>query len=609
VEKEGPGRSCGDYPTVPSRSRFRRVRCALGWSVVVTGVASEKAPITDYAALMRKLADLAEPAPNHVRVYRGQNRDYGQMLPTGLRGSPLRSEHIFRAYTTLLASDEELSEANAESFLLWTRVIAQHYGPGSTLLDVTYSVEVALWFALHSLRVAQSRHLFGPPGPFNPQTDTIGSADVMIYERVDTGVLFLFDVPIAGVKHAFDHGALLDVAAAPAVFASSPRVLAQRACLINASAEVPGPDLAHLYACTPIPVGRPMFGCDLVSERSSRLFPGPEEDSWYARFVGIPWTRRLEGTSGLLEIKPPIPVNLFVEPDRPPEELLSRLIVTTPVDVREKAMQIDWCINPPNDVLQQHPLAHSTCLVLEAPVMFNTPTVASGAWNERLLATGLPERVTTYDTNGREASSADMNNLFIEISPLEHTGWELVEHGHPLDAIRALWLVREGSVIVLSYFFQEWPKPGALTGVGCIEFESDTSGLRLRVPFDPNYDRRALDVPEVVRKRLYTALWIARCCSPTPHSAPFPTATLGEPNGESIAIVSWFAGAEARLIEAITPGGTRCVVPRMVGTDAEFRGPVRPDGRAIVPLGRGSFGAHDPAQIPESEQDDKTDAQ
>ena len=106
------------------------------------------------------------------------------MLPTGLRGTPLRSEHILRAYTTLLASDVESPGADAENFLLWTRVIAQHYGPGSTFLDVTYSADVALWFALHSLRAVRSQHLFGPPEPFNPQTDTVGRAEVMIYEPV-----------------------------------------------------------------------------------------------------------------------------------------------------------------------------------------------------------------------------------------------------------------------------------------------------------------------------------------------------------------------------------------------------------------------------------------
>jgi len=555
-------------------------------------------PIIDYRVLERALVELPPPAANHARVYRGQTRDFGKMLPTGLRRTPLRSEHIFRAYTTLLASDVESPGADAENWLLWTRVIAQHYGPGSTLLDVTYSVDVALWFALHSLRAVQSQHLFGPPGPFNPQTDTVGSTEVMIYEPVDTGVLFVLDVPLAEVKRAFDHGVLLDVAGAPAVFASSPRVLAQQACLIHASAEPPGPDLAQLYACPPIPVGRPMSGCALVTEPPSKLFPAPEDDSWYAKLGGIPWSRRLDGAGASLEVKPAIPVNLYVEPRRAPQELFGRLIVTTPVDVHAEAMHIDWCTDPPNEVLQRHPLAEATCVVLEAPVMFSTPTVASGMWSERLLGTNLPERVATYDVEGREAGAADMTNLFIELSPLEHTGWELVERGKPLDAIRALWLVREGGAVVLSYFFQEWPAPGALTGVGCIEFEYDGTVLRVRRTSEQALDAGVPDVPDVIRKRLYTALWIAQCCSQAPHLAPFPGTTVQGKNGTSIAIVPWFASAEARLIEVPSPTDAVCVVPRMAETNAEFYGPGRLDGLAYVELRDGGFGAIDPDEIP-----------
>jgi hypothetical protein len=245
-------------------------------------------PITDYRALKRALVELPPPGANHARVFRGQTRDFGKMLPTGLRGTPLRSEHIFRAYTTLLASDVGSPGADAENLLLWTRVIAQHYGPGSTLLDVTYSVDVALWFALHSLRAVQSQHLFGPPGPFNPQTDTVGSAEVMIYEPVDTGVLFVLDVPLAKVKRAFEHGVLIDAADAPTVFASSPRVRAQQACLIRATSRqartspssTPAPRLRWAVRCR---VARwlpsPRRGCFprrrmTRGMRSSPAFPG-----------------------------------------------------------------------------------------------------------------------------------------------------------------------------------------------------------------------------------------------------------------------------------------------------------------------------------------------
>jgi hypothetical protein len=150
---------------------------------------------------------------------------------------------------------------------------------------------------------------------------------------------------------------LLEVGRAPTVFASSPRVRAQHACLTHARSEPPGPDLAQLYACPPIPVGRPMSGCALVTEPASKPFPGPEDDSWYAKLVGIPWSRRLDGASASLEVKPAIPVNLYVEPGRVPQELFCRLIVTTPVDAHAEAMHIGWCAEPPNEVLQRHPLA------------------------------------------------------------------------------------------------------------------------------------------------------------------------------------------------------------------------------------------------------------
>jgi hypothetical protein len=99
-------------------------------------------------------------------MYRGQNRDFGKMLPSGLRQVSFRSEAIFRIYTQML-SDDLLESSNplgpdgvASTFLMWTRAITQHYGPGSHFLDVTSSEEVALWFALHQFVLTRTHHLF-----------------------------------------------------------------------------------------------------------------------------------------------------------------------------------------------------------------------------------------------------------------------------------------------------------------------------------------------------------------------------------------------------------------------------------------------------------------
>ena len=156
----------------------------------------------------------------------------------------MRSEPVFRGYTTLLASTADESEGDAANFVLWTRTIAQHSGPGSHFLDVTHSVPVALWFALHHFRASSSLHIFGPPGPINLATDTVGRTEVAAYESADYGLLFVMDVPVVALTEVFSHGALLDLENAPEVFAASPRIRAQEACLIHGSAEPPGPDLA-----------------------------------------------------------------------------------------------------------------------------------------------------------------------------------------------------------------------------------------------------------------------------------------------------------------------------------------------------------------------------
>ena len=89
-------------------------------------------PAATLGAVWSALASLPALKAGSVRAYRGQTRDFGRMLPTGLRGTALRSEHIFRAYTTLLASDVASPGDDMANYILWTQAIAQHYGRDRT---------------------------------------------------------------------------------------------------------------------------------------------------------------------------------------------------------------------------------------------------------------------------------------------------------------------------------------------------------------------------------------------------------------------------------------------------------------------------------------------
>jgi FRG domain-containing protein len=115
-----------------------------------------RVPFNDYSELNAYINSLPPAKPGHVRFFRGQYKDFGNMRPTGVR-IPLRNERIWRQYCRMLATDMlvqlglEVEEAlsKTEVWAYWYYAIVQHYGPGTHLLDVTHSLDVALWFALH----------------------------------------------------------------------------------------------------------------------------------------------------------------------------------------------------------------------------------------------------------------------------------------------------------------------------------------------------------------------------------------------------------------------------------------------------------------------------
>jgi hypothetical protein len=548
--------------------------------------------IDDRETLEVLLTKLGAPPLNCIRVYRGQTQDFGHMLPTGLRGKPMRSEHIFREYTAMLASTLEAREEGAVNYLLWTRVIAQHYGPGSSLLDVTHSVEVALWFSLHRLDSISSRHTFGPTGPLDTRTDHQAESEVFTHIQVQEGILYVFDVPVGRPNEPLTHGALLDTATAPLVFASCPRIKTQAASLVYADPKLVDADLRTFYACPPIRVGRPMSGYPGTNADTSQMFPGASEDPWYAKLVAIPWSNRLDLLKKSVSLKPAIPVNLYIDPTKFPPPLWARLIVTPPLNVLADAMSgIDWCQDPPNEILRRHPLANTTRILLEAPVMATTPAVSTDQWSESLLASNVPDRIESVGPDASATTQIDLKNVFLELSPLEHVGWDAVERGTPLDALRAIWVVREGPTVVMSYFFQSWPTPGNLTGVGGIELRYDTGRRRFHLLNPPEGDNdwlRGDEHGQKIFKRFLTAMWILGCCNPDSHFAAFPQSVGRGSDGALVTVVPWFEGAEAQLIAATDWDGSRCYVPRMVQSGFEFYTPF--DGiKVVVRGGDGRF--------------------
>lgn len=241
---------------------------------------------TGYQELVEELERLRSPLQGRIRVFRGQRKDFGKMLPTGLRGNPIRSEAVWWLYSMHVAQNI-LSSAGVEQpvsdldmLAFGVQAVAQHYGPGSRFLDVTYSLEVALWFALHVSEQFDAVMVPSDPSRLLFEPDLIKYQTCTRHHPCETGWLCIFDVPQWDREMLPPHGALIDLRAkdAPQVLASSERIRVQQACLLAADPNVNGGDLASFYACPPIPVARPMVGVSRLDMPTDEMFPGPSRD-------------------------------------------------------------------------------------------------------------------------------------------------------------------------------------------------------------------------------------------------------------------------------------------------------------------------------------------
>ena len=71
-----------------------------------------KTSFASYHELTEELAKLPKPAPGLVRVYRGQTKDFGVMLPTGLRAKADARDPIWQYCAMAIALRVVAEDAN-----------------------------------------------------------------------------------------------------------------------------------------------------------------------------------------------------------------------------------------------------------------------------------------------------------------------------------------------------------------------------------------------------------------------------------------------------------------------------------------------------------------
>jgi len=203
--------------------------------------------------------------------------------PGAARRDPVWHYWSALASRELLGAPDPLASSEAEA--VWIEAIAQHYGPGSTFLDVTRSLDVALWFALHEPRPISATHEMGPDRPLKPVQGIPLIEEWWEYQRWSDpgGYLYVFDVSEWDGTGFPVHGQLLDLSSRP-ILSKSSRIQEQAACLVAADSGIDSGNLTSFLSHEPILVALPMDGAPRLDESADAMFPDPSQDPWYDLF-------------------------------------------------------------------------------------------------------------------------------------------------------------------------------------------------------------------------------------------------------------------------------------------------------------------------------------
>jgi FRG domain len=502
-----------------------------------------------YQQLAAAIRNLEPPAKGYARVFRGQTSHHDPMLPSGLRSSLGVEGSVFEMYSNGLAADiahfsgKQQQIDDTELFLVWLQALAQHYGRGSRYLDVTKSLEVALWFALHQTQKVESRSIIGPRGPLDPRLDEISNLTWFQYVRAQApGYLYVFHVPKWDGKGLPEHGMMVDLAEGPQIIAHSKRMEVQKGCTLYADKSVDAGDISKQYlAAPPFRVSWPMTGISLPTS-ADKLFPLPANDDWYARFIGAPLVNHADRKSGRLELRHPVAVNLYLPTRREDISDVDRRIIRIAPSLLLPALSSGRGTMTPMFLAgsgTDQLLEKATGIVLQSPLCALTPPIddITLPWNHTLLAGDAAKSIAAYDLQtGQMEDRVSLTNVFLEFSPLEKTGWERVETGgSSIVWQRGLWLLRESQEFEIRACFQTFSGSDsdlAYSEPLLVSLDPSTKRFRYRTTKTSTWSDLSSGMPKVA-KPFFVALMILRELTPMWKVTPFPLRVLNK-DGERL---------------------------------------------------------------------------
>lgn len=510
----------------------------------------EVEPITTFAELQLAIAGLPPLAPGKVRIYRGQVKDHDTIVPAGFR-APLERNAVWKFYTMLLLADvqnglfgKNMQDADFRVLSVWLDAVSQHYGSGSSYLDVTHSVESAAWFALHKGTAWDEHTVLGPEG--GPSAFDM-PATIRWFEYAPSttpGYLYAFDVDVwDGASASPPDLSLIDLSNAPAPFCT-PRMIAQAGSLIQAGQQAHQDLKPMRVERTPLRIAWPMTGSDVVRRSVEEMFPLPAVDNWYRQLLRVPLAVNGDDDLPTVSLKRALPVALYRGAN---------------VEYNRELMRTESFLHPP----LLHRLLHSkaeaseggdwwnalraedaTAIVLEAPLLSAFSPAASSNWNHELLLEDLPEADPLN-------SHTSLDNVVVQFHTLEEIFWERADAlTAPVELSRGLWLRRRKDELLAVFFTQTFPgtqvKPW---GELILQLNPQTRRIQFRSAGGTIPWTELAMLPELA-KPILIALHLLRAISVKPKAEALAVLTVQHKEGEGMQntyLVRVVAGA-ARLV-------------------------------------------------------------
>ncbi len=511
------------------------------------------AKVDSYAAIQDFLAKLPPPAQGRKRMFRGQTSGYYDALTSLPKLLPAlsrdNSDHTYdpawlvsiQMYS--MAVDKHGASTPYDQLYLWGPALLQHYGPGSSYLDVSSDLDIALWFAIYK---RHEKWLALPQPSGIPRTHCCAwHTDADFADPAIAPVLYVFDAEPWNGKGAPAHGELVELTAlgvAGKLPQEARRLHHQVASLLFSDLQHPdgpnlGPQIVAMLFLTP--------SFDVASipshgRSAGDIFPSPADDPFYRSLLQVPAQLRFEPR----RIEHPLYIPCYL--DQPPQlpaspakgdrrnpQLISDADVAkipgfsnfdelgsslSPLLMFQFAVQnaetFGEPVIPTTDEGQQFRLADATPFLMEGPLWSYLPSCHAeetrGQWIQSALPIGIAPTLAGRPTD----------NIYIEMSTLDVQYPQKEDPGPPgskNSAVRGIWTVRsdnhymvtvyrtgDGGVMSMAVPFLFTPQSGEFIRIA--PEQENTLSQEERDNLKPHFD--------VAEKALFTSLLLLRELSP-----------------------------------------------------------------------------------------------